>query len=207
MNSAEQHILELADTSTALRAGGGEIVLLTGKVGSGKSLWLHRMAALADVPEAMKITLDGDTTGAHTVRLLFDRWPCIWLGQTVAEELMFGLKTQPTSQQLEKTLAQWGLADLSLDTELQTLNRLQSLRLSLAAIALAAPALMLLDNPTAALSELDARALIADIASRAELSNTIVVVACNRWHDWRSSVSQVWQITASDTLPQAGIQI
>jgi len=207
MNSSDQHRLELTDSITTLQAEAGEIVLLTGHVGSGKSLWLHRLAALADLPKSVLITLDGASTDKFTVRLLLDRWPCLWLGQTVAEELMFGLKTQPTPQQLETTLADWGLSDLSLDTELQTLNRLQSLRLSLAAMSLAEPALILLDNPTAALSEKDAHTLIEDIANRARLANTIVVVACNRWHDWRSSVSQAWRVTAPDTLPQAGIQL
>jgi len=202
-----KHTLELTDSMTTLRAGAGEIVLLTGNIGSGKSLWLHRLAGLTGLPKAVTVTLDGARTDKFTVRLLFDRWPCIWLGQTVAEELMFGLKTQPTPQQLEKMLADWDLSDLSLETGLQTLNRLQSLRLSLAAMSLAEPALMLLDNPTAALSQEDAHNLIEGIANRVGLSNTIVVVACNRWHDWRSSVSQVWQITAPDTLPQAGIQI
>jgi energy-coupling factor transporter ATP-binding protein EcfA2 len=200
-----KHTLELTDSMTTLQARSGEIILLTGKVGSGKTLWLHRLAALADMPPSMTITLDG--TDKHRVRLLFDRWPYVWLGQTVEQELMFGLKIQPAPQQLEKTLADWGLSDLSIDTELQTLNRIQSLRLSLAAMSLAQAALILLDNPTAALGEFDAHALINDMTDRDLLANAIMVVACNRWQDWQSSASQIWQITRPNALPQAGIQV
>jgi len=201
------HLLELTDSETTLRARAGEIILLTGNIGSGKSLWLHRLAGLADLPKQINVTLDGLNTGKYTVRLLFDRWPAVWLGQTVAQELTFGLKTQPALQQLEKALTDWGLSSISLDSEPQVLNRLQSLHLSLAAMHLSEPALLLLDNPTAALSKKDAHVIINDIADRAGRSNTIVVVACNRWHDWQSSTSQLWQVTAPDALPQAGIQL
>jgi len=202
-----KHILELTDSITTLQARSGDIILLTGKVGSGKSLCLHRLAALADIPESMTITLDGTATDKHSVRLLFDRWPCVWLGQTVGQELMFGLNTKPTPQQFEKILADWGLSGLSIDTELQTLNRIQSLRLSLAAMSLAQADLILLDNPTAALGEQGAHALINDMTDRNLFANTIVVVACNRWQDWQSSASQIWQITTPNAMPQAGIQV
>jgi len=202
-----KHTLALTDSMTTLQARSGEIILLTGQVGSGKSLCLHRLAALADIPESMSITLDGTATDKHRVRLLFDRWPCVWLGQTVVQELMFGLKTKPTPQQLEKSMADWGLSELSLHTELPTLNRIQSLRLSLAAMSLARASLILLDNPTAALGEADAQTLIRDMTGRGLLADTIVVVACNRWQDWQSSASQIWQVTTPNALPQAGLPV
>jgi len=207
MSKIHRHILELTDAMTILKARAGELILLTGNSGSGKSLWLHRLAALADLPKPVDITLDGLSMDKCTVRLLFDRWPCVWLGQTVAQELTFGLKTKPIPQQLKKALSDWALPAVSLSTEPQTLNRLQSLRLSLAAISLAEPALILLDNPTSSLSKKDAHAVIKDIVNQAEHANTIMVVACNRWQDWQPSASQVWRVTAPDALPQAGIQL
>jgi len=202
-----KHTLELTDATTTLQARSGEIILLTGNSGSGKSLCLHRLAALADTPESMTITMDGTSTDKHSVRMLFDRWPYVWLGQTVMHELMFGLSRQPTPQQMKKTLADWGLSDLSMDTSLHTLNRIQSLRLSLAAMSLAQAALTLLDNPTAALGKSDAQDLIRDIREQHLLANSIVVVACNRWQDWQPSASQIWQITAPNVLPQAEIPV
>jgi len=201
MKHTKHTSLELTGAGATLRAHAGEIILLTGEAGSGKSLWLHRLAELVDMPPGLKTTLIVDQS-IPRVRMLFDRWPSIWLGQTVAEELMFGLRNQPTQQHLEQALMQWGLANVPMSAQLQPLNRLQSVRLSMAAMSLAAPALTLLDNPTAALSEQDAVGLIQDIYNWAKQSNTIVVVACNRWHDWHSSASQVWQTIAPDALPQ-----
>jgi len=198
--------LELNDTTNTLQAQAGEIILLIGDVGSGKSLWLHRLAELTELPPEITVTLNDPDQSAPNVRMLFDRWPCIWLGQTVAEELLFGLNHQPEAQHLENALSQWGLDSTPLTTDVQTLNRLQSVRLSLAAMSLATPALVLLDNPTAALSQPDALALITDIHSWVKQSNTTVVVACNRWHDWRSSASQLWRISAPDALPLPGGQ-
>ncbi len=200
--SNQPHLLELRDPTTALQARGGEIILLTGDSGSGKSLWLQRLAGLSELPEQSSVTLDGADTKRHCVRMLFDRWPCLWLGQHVGEELAFGLDAQPETKQLTEMLAQWRLAGVALDHDPQQLNRLLALRLNLAATALAAPVLTLLDNPTAALSSTDADAVIRDIADWVVRSNTIMVVACNRWHDWRSDASQVWHVSAPDALPR-----
>jgi len=207
MNNTNRIAIKLTDPKTTLQARTGEIILLTGESGSGKSLWLHRFAALVDLPKEMSLAMDGLSMDKLTVRMLFDRWPCVWLGQTVVQELMFGLKVQPTPQQLTNALSDWDLSAISLDTNPHRLNRIQSLRLSLAAMFLAEPDVILLDNPTAALSKADAHAVIRDIANKSGLANTIVVVACNRWQDWRSSASQIWRTTAPNALPQAGISV
>ncbi len=200
------HSLEISSLEERLHAGSGEVVLLTGAVGSGKSLWLQRLAGLVQLPAKIEITIDGTacSTSSHpqTIRMLFDRWPPVWLGQFVGEELAFGLSTRPSVANLTSILEKWGISELALDTDLQTLNRLQAIRLSLAAMDLAAPALVLLDNPTAALPQDDASALCNDISNWAEQSDTIVVVACNRWHDWQPAASQEWRICVPDALPQ-----
>jgi len=72
---------------------------------------------------------------------------------------------------------------------------------------LAQAALILLDNPTAALGKSDAQDLIRDIREQHLLANTIVVVACNRWQDWQPSASQIWKIITPHALPQAEIQV
>ncbi|MFQ5344603.1 MAG: ATP-binding cassette domain-containing protein [Mariprofundus sp.] len=204
MNSTGKHTLQLTDANTSLRALSGEIILLTGGAGSGKTRWLKCMAGLTDSPNDMAVTLDGIASKKtkQPIRMLFDRWPPVWLGQTAEEELLFGLGKQVEQKHIEQILSEWGLFDLTPTTNLETLNRLQSLRLSLAAISLARPAMALLDNPTAALAEEDARILSAEIACQAEQSDTIMVVACNRWHDWRSSASQIWCVNSPDALPQ-----
>ncbi len=204
MNHPRNHTLILSDDTSSLHASAGEIILLTGHAGSGKTVWLHRLAGLAEPPSCMTVTLDGVATKKinQPIRMLFDRWPPVWLGQTVAEELLFGLGKRSEQLNLEQVLSEWGLSELTLASGLDSLNRLQSLRLSLAAISLAKPAIALLDNPTAALSEEDAVTLTGEITRQAKQSDTIIVVACNRWHDWRSGASQIWRVSSPDALPQ-----
>jgi energy-coupling factor transporter ATP-binding protein EcfA2 len=200
------HSLEISSLEERLHANSGEVVLLTGPVGSGKSLWLQRMAGLVEPPAKMEITINGAAYSTpskpQTIRMLFDRWPPVWLGQYVGEELAFGLSARPSITSLKDVLEKWRISELALDADLQAINRLQAIRLSLAAMDLAAPALLLLDNPTAALPQDDANALCAEISNWAEQSDTIVVVACNRWHDWQPAASQEWCLSVPDALPQ-----
>jgi len=170
--------------------------MLRGEVGCGKTVWLKRMAGLIEMPETISMTQPA------VVRMLFDRWPALWIGGTIEEELIFGLGKQVSKQQLEDILSLWGLSDLSLNCEVQSLNRLQSLRLSLAAIALATPDLVLLDNPSAALASDSAMQLSEDIARWINASNTTVVVASNRWQDWETVATQTWMVSVSDRLPK-----
>lgn len=200
------HSLEISSLGERLHANSGEVVLLTGAVGSGKSLWLQRLAGLVKPPVNIEISIDDATYSTSSqprnIRMLFDRWPPVWLGQYVGEELAFGLSIRPSIKSLTDILEKWGIGELALDTNLQTVNRLQAIRLSLTAMDLAAPALVLLDNPTAALPQDEASALCDDISNWAEQSDTIVVVACNRWHDWQPAASQEWCLSVPDALPQ-----
>lgn len=211
MNSdplSEEKRLILRDASQLLAAEAGEIVLLTGTVGSGKSLWLKRLSGLVDLPVNTSAIIAGKKPGkaAGETLMLFDRQPPLWLGQSVAEELCFGLRTPPAIDVLTAILSAWRLESLSLSAELSSLNRLQAVRLSLATIALAAPKLALLDNPTDSLPAADAITLRDEIAAWAYESKTTVVVACNRWQDWQSVVTQHWRVTTADDLPQRGEQ-
>jgi len=188
--------LKLGDADTSLQAIAGELVLLHGREGSGKSAWLKCMAGLCKPPSGIRIETEGP------IRMLFDQHPPVWLGQNVGEELCFGLKHRPDSDQLAAALQQWGLSELQLTTNLKSLNRLQSIRLSMAAITLAKPSLSLLDSQTDALSTESGRILAREISNWAKCSNTTVVVACNRWHDWQPVVTQIWSVSSSEDLPQ-----
>ncbi|MFQ5518598.1 MAG: ATP-binding cassette domain-containing protein [Mariprofundus sp.] len=202
MNDTCKHTLELSDSAHSLTAVSGEVILLSGDSGCGKTGWLKRLAGLTDLPAGADVRIDGTDPNKHHIRMLFDRWPCIWLGQSVAEEICFGLKKRPAQQELKQALLSWGLAELTTETGLETLTRLQALRLSLTAMTLAKPALLLLDNPTASLSKTDARSVVDDVACWAKDSDSIIVVACNRWQDWQPAASQEWCLSAPDALPQ-----
>ena len=211
MNSdplSDDSLLTLRDASNQLSARAGEIILLCGDVGTGKTVWLKRLAGLTAMPANYSASIAGKQPGKELGKtlMLFDRQPPLWLGQNVAEELSFGLKKQPATEELTAALAAWDLSAVSLTAELSRLNRLQAIRLSLAAISLAEAELIILDNPTDTLPEADALTLRDDIATWAERTKTTVVVACNRWHDWRPVASQRWQITSTEALPQQGEQ-
>jgi len=198
----------MTNTATGLNIGNtlfarpGELILLAGGYGTGKSTWLQRLAGLKG-NAGHTITLNARSLSSQTIRMIGESWPAVWLGQSVHEELSFGLNRQLSDQQLAKTLAQWSLSELSPETRTADLNRLQSIRLSLAGSDLAAPGMLLLDNPTDTLAAGDASTLATEIATWATETKTIVVVACNRWQDWQPVATQQWQITLPDSLPQA----
>ena len=198
MSQTDSVTLKLSNASAALKAAPGELVLLRGDTGSGKTIWLKRMARLLDMPDGMRLE------SPETVRMLFDQQPPVWLGQNVGEELSFGLKQQPDPDTIDTCLQQWGLSELHPTRQLTGLNRLQAIRLTLAGMALAKPALVLLDAPTDALSVEAATLLCKEISVWAANSDTIVVVASNRWHDWQPVASQTWIAGSTDELPDKG---
>lgn len=191
-----------------LQADKGEIILLTGDIGSGKTLWLKRLAGLVKLPATISALINGKTPGREIgdVRMLFDQQPPLWLGQNVAEELVFGLKSPPSGEVLSKALHDWKADELQLSQSTTSLNRIQAIRLTLTSISLANPKLALLDCPTDSLPQKDAIAIQKLVSSWARESNATVVVASNRWHDWREVATQTWRVEAADDLPQWGEQ-
>jgi len=192
----------LSGPASSLLAEAGHIALLHGDIGSGKSLWLARLAGLQPMPKGVLLTYSGHLSDSSpVVRMLFDRRPQIWLGQTVAEELCFGLPGTPNISLLHQVLTSWGLDGLDLQADVQSLNRLQGLRLGLASMDIAKATLALLDSPTDSLPEAVATQLIEDIQAWAARSNCIIVVACNRWQGWQHAASHIWQTTAPSQMP------
>jgi len=195
--------LEWSDGRRSLQAASGDIILLSGKNGSGKTLYLHRLAGLLPMPEDMRLQVNQQAVEKQPVRMLFDQWPAIWLGQSIHEEMQFGCNRSLDPQQVEEMLACWSIPGTSAEADPYTLNRMQAVRMNMAAIQIAEPALALLDNPTDALPSDDAARLISDISLWAQHSKTVIVVACNRWQDWRMQATQHWHVISQNKLPQA----
>jgi len=200
MTKSEQHndCMTLTGPGSKLQANAGTITLIHGDIGSGKTLWLERFAGLQSMPKDMSLAF---TWESPVIRMLFDRRPQIWLGQTVAEELCFGLSGVPDTDELKQAMAAWGIGELDLQADVQGLGRLQGLRLGMASMDIAEPSLVLLDSPTDCLPADCAAQLIKDTHAWAVRSNCAIVVTSNRWQDWQPMASQIWQTTAPLHMP------
>jgi ABC-2 type transport system ATP-binding protein len=196
--------LVICDGSATLAAARGEVVLLSGSVASGKSMWLLRLAGIQPFSTGVRCQFDGlpwPASSSEKLRMLPDGFDRLWLGSDVGDELGFGLKPRPSDQHMRQMLDAWRVPGLALNASLQSLNRLHALRVALAALTLAKPAIMLLDNPTAALPVEDGALLRQDVRAWARQAGMVVVAACNRWQDWQNDADQRWQCSKEGNMP------
>jgi ABC-type transport system involved in cytochrome c biogenesis ATPase subunit len=184
----------------SLAVHAGEMILVTGAVGSGKTRMLRRLAGLASFPPT--VTLEWNGAGLPVTRILFDHSPPLWLAPTLGEELVFGLHPVPTVDEIHRVRKVWQLEAMADSTPVEALNRVQAIRLMLAAMELGGTRLALLDNPTASLPLDVAEALRNDIAAWTERSACAVVTACNREQDWQPWVQQVWWLGIDEDMPE-----
>jgi ABC-type transport system involved in cytochrome c biogenesis ATPase subunit len=184
--------------SSAIHAG--EMILVTGPVGSGKTRLLCRLAGLSPFPAGIKLDWN---TAVGTARMLFDHSPPLWLAPTLDEELAFGIHPAPAAEDIRRIRKAWRLESLVDGTPVEALNRIQAIRLVLAAMELSRTTLALLDNPTASLPLDDAETLRKDIAAWTGRSTCSVVIACNREQDWQPWVQQVWRLAMDADMPEA----
>ncbi|MCV7289679.1 ABC transporter ATP-binding protein [Mycolicibacterium wolinskyi] len=154
----EHHVL----SDVSVRIGGGEIVALIGRSGSGKSTVLRVLAGLST-----------DHTGERVVSgapaLAFQE-PRLFPWRDVRTNVAYGLTRSRLSRgqalaRAERALADVGLADRA-DAWPLTLSGGQAQRVSLARALVAEPELLLLDEPFGALdalTRLSMRKLLLDL--------------------------------------------
>lgn len=154
----EHHVL----SDVSVRIGGGEIVALIGRSGSGKSTVLRVLAGLST-----------DHTGERVVSgapaLAFQE-PRLFPWRDVRTNVAYGLTRSRISRaqalaRAERALADVGLADRA-DAWPLTLSGGQAQRVSLARALVAEPELLLLDEPFGALdalTRLSMRKLLLDL--------------------------------------------
>ncbi len=131
----------------------GQPSLVAGRSGSGKTTLLELISGLAE-PQRGAILWNGAALNGRQRRwlcgLVFQFPERHFLGLTVGQELKLGQRRLAT-EQLERALAQVGLAGLPLQQAPERLSGGQQRRLALAVQLLRDPKVLLLDEPTAGL--------------------------------------------------------
>ena len=176
----------------------GDVLVLRGNSGSGKSTWLALLAGLL-TPQQGELTVAGQRLNGlpNTAR---DAWRANNLGflpqklhlseaLTVAENLQLayfaaGLPLNAAAKKhIESTLAALGVADFA-DRKPSSLSGGQAQRVALARAVLLNPKIILADEPTASLDDEAASAALALLQASAARCNATLVIAT---HDFRVS--------------------
>ena len=160
----------------------GELVALMGRNGSGKTTLLRVIAALHR-PSAGKTLLGGRDTAvmhaaevAQTVAYLPQNPSALFFAETVAAELAFTLKHHRGSGcDAEATLATVGLGHAA-DRNPRDLSGGERERAALAAVLVAAPRVLLLDEPTRGMDASRKRELAA-LLRRLSVQGTAIILA------------------------------
>lgn len=163
----------LHDLSLGLRAG--ELVVVTGRTGTGKSTLLRLLAGVLR-PQTGSVRWQGtplEGLGPEQVTRMragflgyLDQGVPVIEGLTALEAVMVGAgplrrsQRAQTRQRARQAAHRLGL-DLVLDHEVRTLSGGERQRVGLASLITAQPRLLLLDEPSSALDEATTRQLIA----------------------------------------------
>ena len=175
----------LDGTSFDLRAG--EVLALCGPSGSGKTTLLRALARLLPAANG-GLSLGGRSAADlppaewRTQVALLPQKPAIVCG-TIRDNLLVPWRfkvrvhdTPPDDATLSKSLAEVGLSELSLDRDSARLSVGQEARVALLRVLLTRPAVLLLDEPDAALDEASSEAVRSTVARFAAEGGAVVRV-------------------------------
>jgi energy-coupling factor transporter ATP-binding protein EcfA2 len=175
----------------SLSINDGEIVLLVGPTGSGKSSILHCIAGLVPMFTGGATSGDIAIDGNHQVDTDSIEWAKLvghvaqsprntFVAEVVEDEIVFGMENFGLSQhemahRLEELLAQLDLADLR-HRRLASLSAGQQQRVAIAAALATKPRVLLLDEPTSALDETTTTAVLTAIQRLVEQEQVSVIL-------------------------------
>ena len=176
-----------------LAVGPGEVVALLGANGAGKSTTLRLVKGLGK-PSAGRIALGAGLTAAHDVGLMLQNPEEQIFAHTVAAECGYWLENRGVGpdERLARSraaLAGFGLGDL-LERAPFSLSFGEKRRLCLAAILVAEPAVLCLDEPTTGLDAANMAAMAAEIRRQAAKGRAVLLathedafaaMAATRW--------------------------
>ena len=180
------------DGTEALRGcdiaiGPGECIAIMGTNGAGKSTLVRHFNGLLSSPGARLRYAGRDVTGLPTEQLAAE---CAVLGQnpddqlfreTVEDELRFTLKNlaptldaESTAERITRTLDLLGIGDLA-RSEPRRLSAGQRMRVAVASLMVASPAVLALDEPTRGL-DWESKTVLGDHIRRVQAIGTAVVL-------------------------------
>jgi NitT/TauT family transport system ATP-binding protein len=186
--SASGEVLALDDIS--LEIGNGEFVCLVGPSGCGKSTLLDIMAGLTKADSGEVLTDGAPINGPGRQRLVMFQEPALFPWLTAFGNVMFGLKLRPDlGWRARRKIARDYLAMVGLEgfakANVHELSGGMKQRVALARALAPDPAVLLMDEPFAALDAMTRDQLYGDIQRIwAESGKTIVFVT----HDVREAV-------------------
>ncbi len=178
-----------------LRLDEGELVLVTGRTGVGKSTLLGLLTGL--VPRFTggiltgDVTLDGESIvrtppreRAHQIGVVGQDPAAGFVTDTVEQELAYGMEqlglpADTMRRRVEEALDLLGIADLR-DRDLRTLSGGQQQRVALGSVLTMHPRVLVLDEPTSALDPTAAEDVLATITRLVHDLGLTVVLAEHR---------------------------
>ena len=186
----------LALDNVSLEFRSGEVHVLFGENGAGKSTLISLLAG-AITPSSGEIEIDGMTgrlhsvaeARAHGVRAVFQEFSLIPY-QTVAENITLGeepltglgfLSKSAARAEARELIAELGF-DLDADATVVSLTRGKQQMVEICKALRRPPRLLILDEPTASLSEHDARVLL-DLARRLRDRGASIIYVTHRIHE------------------------
>jgi len=185
----------------ALTLAAGELIVLTGDNGSGKTTFLKMLAGLEQA-DRLHVRFDGlEATQRSYPREL--RRLIVYVHQhpylfntSIAENIRYGLRIrrmpkEACAQRVAEAIAWAGVGHL-LEVEPRRLSGGEKQRVALARVKVLEPRVLLVDEPTANL-DAPARAQVIELLRKAATGENCVIVACHdrelvelegarRWH-------------------------
>jgi len=160
-----------------LKINKNEIILVSGRSGSGKTSLLEVINGLID-PQRGRIIWENRIVNSRKRRwlcgMVFQFPERFFLGATIGKELKFGYKSIKEIK-IRDVLNKVGLSKINLTIPPEKLSGGQQRRLAVAVQLLRNPSILLLDEPTAGL-DWSMKNDVKDLVNRLSFENTIIVV-------------------------------
>jgi len=199
--AAKSHAGKILLDVGALTLAAGDLIVLTGDNGSGKTTFLKMLAGLEE-PDRLRLRFDGLEATQHGYprelrRLIVYVHQHPYLFNTsIAENIRYGLRLRNLPEEVcarrtAEAIAWAGVGHL-LGVEPRKLSGGEKQRVALARVKALEPRVLLVDEPTANL-DAPARAQVIDLLRKTATGENCVIVACHdrelvelegarRWH-------------------------